>query len=78
MGEKTVDGGGGKVGAERRARPRLQGGQLLQEKRNQVTTQLVALLDLPLSNGVAAFLLPVDHKSCRPPERKPCPESGRK
>ena len=41
-------------------------------------TQLVVLLDLPLFVGIAAVLGPVDQKSCRPAERKPCPESGRK
>ena len=35
-------------------------------------TRLVVLLDLPLSIGIAAFLGPVDQKSCRPAERKPC------
>ena len=39
-------------------------------------TQLVVLLDLPLSVGIAAFLGLVDQKRCRPAER--CPESGRK
>ena len=70
---KTVDGGVGKVGAERRARLQRQGGQLLPAIRNQVRTQLFVLLDLPLSIGIAAFLEPVDQKSCRPAERKPCP-----
>ena len=78
IGKKTVDGGVGKGEAERRARLRRQGGLLLQAKRNQVMTQLFVLLDLPLSISIAAFLGPVDQWSCRPAERKPCPESGRK
>ena len=75
---KKLDGGVGKLEAERRARLRLQGGQLLQAKRSQVMTQRFVLLDRPLSIGIAAFLGPFDQKSCRPAERKPCPGSGRK
>ena len=50
----------------------------VQTKRNQAMTQLVVLLGLPLSTGIAAFLGPVDQRSCRPAEQKPCPKSGRK
>ena len=72
IGEKTVYCSVGKVEAERRALLRLKGAQLLQAKRNQVMTHVV-LLDLPLSIGIVG---PVDQKSCRPAELKPCPESG--
>ena len=56
IGEKTVDCCVGKVEAERRASLRLQGGQLQQAKRNQVMTQLVVHLYLPLFFGIPAFL----------------------
>ena len=80
IGEKSVGSCVGKVEAERCALRRLRGGQLLQAKGNQVMThwQLVVLLDLPLSIGIAAFVGPVDQKRCRPAGRKPCLELGRK
>ena len=50
--------------AERSAN-QLVGGQQLQVKRNQVMTQPVVLLDMPLSIGCKAFQEPVGQKSCR-------------
>ena len=41
-------------------------------------TQPGVLLNRPLSIGIAAFLGPVNHKSCRPAEQKQFPKSGRK